>query len=477
MLHRLSRHRALRPASRPPLWVVAVLLLGCIGSALAAPDAPEADEPVDPLIALGLEPAPPPPPPEVPLAERVPRVELVFVGVSEDVYSLYGHAAMLVVDDPDVPVEDAELFNFGVTAFTEDDYVQKFLGGRVEFWGDSRRYGRQLRRWIKADRTVSRRPVNLSVAATERLITHLRLDITRERRDYVYDTFRENCATRLRDYLDLYTGGAVYGALGPIATGESFRDDVRVAYAGLPPLLLLTEVVPGIELDRGRTLWEQAYLPAALFDGLGMVTTERGPLLGETIIDHARGGDDPRAGWPLIGQALIAGWAALLLLLALLLPRLSRRVRGAVLALHALAVTGLGLLLIVVGLGSDWPDMQRNWLLLAAPPTDLLLLIPAFALLRNRPAGGGITRAYLGVRLALAALLLVLTPWSAVEGPVAPRLAALFGVVLAWRALERPAAVQRPRRLVGQPAGVTSARRATRGMRRECVPVRTCAEV
>ena len=103
----------------------------------------------------------------------------------------------------------------------------------------------------------------------------MRLDTTRERRDYIYDTFRENCATRLRDYLDTYTGGAVYAALAPIVTEHTFRDDVRRAYAGLVPLLLPTEVVPGVELDRPRSLWEQAYLPAALMDGLGMVLVSR----------------------------------------------------------------------------------------------------------------------------------------------------------------------------------------------------------
>ncbi len=452
--------------------LVGLALVLTLSSAAAAPT-PEASAPAAPVTATDPIDAG-----AAPDAPRVPRVELVFADAGDDVYSLYGHAAMLVVTDEDAPIEDAELFNFGVTAFTEDGYVQKFLGGRVQFWGDVRRYGRQLGRWRKADRTVVRRAVDLDPAAVDRLITHLRLDITRERRDYVYDTFRENCATRLRDYLDEYTGGAVYAALGPVMTPRSFRDDVREAYAGLLPLLLPTEVVPGVALDRPRSLWERAYLPAALVDGLGMVTTPRGRLLGETTVDHRRAGPDPRAGWIHIGQAIIGGWALALLLLALLVPRFGRRLRGGLLAAHALGATGLGALLIVVGLGSDWPDMQRNWLLAAVPPTDVVLLIPAFALLRGRPAGGALTRGYLLARLATTGLLIAATPWlDAVHGPLLPRLAALAGLALAWRALDRPEAFarRRPRRLVG--AGRPAP--AARGARRiaQCVPVRTCVEV
>lgn len=446
-----------------------LLALACLLPQAAAADTAGPGEGAPPPSADAIE--PPAPDEDAPAG---PRVELVFVGVGDDPYSLYGHAAMLVLEDPEAPIEDAELFNFGVTAFTEDGYVQKFLGGRVQFWGDSRRYGRQLEKWREADRTVVRRVVDLDPEATARLITHLRLDITRERRDYVYDTFRENCATRLRDYLDLYSGGAVFAALGPIMTARSFRDDVREAYAGLPPLLMLTEVVPGVELDRPRTLWERAYLPAALVDGLSMVTTARGPLLGETTVDHRRAGPDPRAGWIHIGQALVAAFGVLFALGAVFAPRLGRRARGALLAAWALGAAGLGALLVLVGLGSDWPDMQRNWLLLAVPPTDLCLLVPAIALLRRRPAAGSLTRGYLALRIGSTALLIALTPvWPAITGPLVPRLAALAGVLLAWRALDRPEALTapRPRRLLGAAPAANTRNRALNA------PFHTCTQM
>lgn len=385
----------------------------------------------------------------------VPRIELVFADVGDDVYTLYGHVALLAVDDPEAPLRDAELFNFGVTRFGSTDYVRDFLGGRVEFWGDARAYGRQLSRWKKEDRTVVRRPLGLSREVAAKLIDQLRYDVDPVRRDYVYDTFRDNCSTRVRDYLDRYTGGAVYAALGPRLTGRSFRDDVRVAYAGLPPLLAMCEVVPGPELDRARTLWELAYRPAMLVDALGMVTTDEGPLLGETIVDHRRGGDDPRAGWIHVGQALIGAVAAVVLALAFVARRFGPRMRSALLGAWALGSSGLGVLLLVVGLYSAWPDMQRNALLVACPPTDLLLLIPAVALWRRGAVDSPVARAYLAARGVTSGLLLLLTPFGgAFAGPVVPRLLTLVGLALAWRALgPRPAAEARPRRLIGSQTG------------------------
>ncbi|MEZ4437386.1 MAG: DUF4105 domain-containing protein [bacterium] len=394
----------------------------------------------------------------------VPRLELVFADVGDDVYTLYGHVALLAIDDPEAPLREAELFNFGVTRFGSTDYVRDFLGGRVEFWGDARAYGRQLDRWKKEDRTVIRRPLGLSREVAARLIDQLRYDIDPVRRDYVYDTFRDNCSTRVRDYLDHYTGGAVYAAIGPMPTGRSFRDDVRVAYAGLPPLLAMCEVVPGPELDRARTVWELAYRPAMLVDGLGMVTTDEGPLLGETIVEYRRGGDDPRAGWIHVGQALVGVVAAVVLVLALVARRFGPRVRSALLVAWALGSSGLGVLLLVVGLYSAWPDMQRNALLVACPPTDLLLLFAAVTLWRRGAVDSPLARAYLMARGVTSALLLLATPLGgAFAGPLVPRLLTLVGLALAWRALgPRPAAEARPRRLVGSLTGRFPAASAAR---------------
>ena len=71
-----------------------VVALAALSPAHAAPAPAEPPPEADPAEAPDE-----PPTPEIPAPEpTVPRVELVFSGVGDDVYSLYGHAAMLVVD-------------------------------------------------------------------------------------------------------------------------------------------------------------------------------------------------------------------------------------------------------------------------------------------------------------------------------------------------------------------------------------------
>ena len=405
------------------------LFVALAAPAVAAPETEKA-APVDPEAKAVSEVTSPSP--------AVPEISLVIVGPGEDVYSLYGHAA-LMVREPGKTADQAVVYNFGVTGFDQEGYVQLFLTGRVQFWGNARPYARLLEGWRRWDRTVVRYPLNLAPAAALGLAARVRHDVQPEHKHFIYDTFRANCATKLRDLLDTYTGGAVFAALGHADSGRTFREDVRVAYAGHPWLLLLTEVVPGVELDAQRTEWALGYLPAHLERGLLKVTLPDGrPLLGDLIIDHSRAASDPRDGWPHIGQAILVFLAALLGVFAFFAPRLGPRPRGSLLALGALGTTLFSLLLLVVNGTTDWPDMQRNWLLLAVLPTDAFLVWPGVRLAIWRAEPGQLARRYLFFRLGLAGGLVVLTP-LALAGPWPPRLVALVGLFAALRLLgKRP---------------------------------------
>lgn len=399
-------------------------------------------------------------------AAAAPHVDLVVVGPGDDVFTLYGHAGMLVRPDAATPLEQGTLYNFGITSFDRPNYVRDFLTGRVEFWGKPQAFPRNLERWQREDRTVVRHPLNLPPAQARWLAERLAYVTTPERRNFVYDTFRRNCATWLRDLVDEATGGAVYAAVGDAHTEHSYRDDVREAYAGQPVLLLMTEVVPGVELDRPRTLWERAYLPAHLAEALGRVTLndaegER-PLLGEAEVLRTRAGPDPREGSPQRAQVFLVVLALVLAGMAVVIGRLGPRWRGAVLALYALGAGLVGTVLLVVGATSDWPDMQHNWLLLAVVPLDVCLLWPAARLIGWRRPAGTLARTWLGLRAATTLALVLVTPlFTELRGPLPPRLVALAGLALAWRCLGRPAARRRgrreppPRAARPQPVGIT----------------------
>ena len=378
------------------------------------------------LIAALLAPGAPPPP---------PIVHLAVVGPGDAVWSLYGHAAM-VVNEPKQRLSRARVYNFGITDWNRPNYVRDFLTGRVEFWGGSASFKENLARWKREDRDIVLYPVQLDAGARRRLVARMERDTTEAHKHYIYDTFRDNCATRLRDYLDTFSGGAVFATTGTTRVGRSYRDDVRAAYSGWVGLQLLTEIIPGISLDAERTAWELAYRPAFLGDVLRPVTLADGrALLGDPLVLYNRKGPDPVGGWPHGAQALVGAAAALLLLLAWLVGGRGPRVRGVVLTVWVGGSTFLGVLLVVVAFGTDWPDMKENWLALAFVPVDALMLWTAGRLVVAGRDAGGWARGWIGARAGSTALLVVASLVGAADGPVLPRVLALAGLVLAARCL------------------------------------------
>jgi hypothetical protein len=355
------------------------------------------------------------------------RVELLVFGPGDDVFGRYGHAAVRVVG----PGPADRVFNFGITDWTKPNYIRDFLTGRVRFWGNVKPWERARKSYVKWDRTILRYPLALTPSEVDGLVARMEHDVLPEHREYVYDTFRDNCATRLRDYLDTATGGAVRRSLADDPIGPSYREDVRVAFAAYPGLLLLTEIIPGLPLDAPRTTWERMYRPAVLGEAIARVQVVRDgvarPLTSGPVVDRQRAGPEPLTGWPNLGQALIGAVALGLFALVLAFRRRSARARANLaLAVFAPAV-GLSLLLTVVALGTIWPDMQQNWLLLALPPTDLLLLPSLRAVRAGRPVRfpthvGAYLTARAVTTLALAGFAPVLDLFA---GPLPPRLLAL----------------------------------------------------
>lgn len=373
------------------------------------------------------------------VAKPAPQVEVVIVGPSQTSYSLFGHAAMRVVDSPADDPADARVFNFGITNFNRPNYVRDFLGGRVEFWGRIERWGTVLERWKESDRTVIRYPVLLPEAALAQLVARMERDTTPEHRDFVYDTFRENCATRLRDYLDTYSQGAVHAATARTPSGRAFRQDVRQAYGNWTAILLGSEFIAGVELDRPRTVWEMMYRPEGLGEGLKTVQAAGHALLGPGVVEHTRASGDPLDGSPHHAQIILLVVALLFGVLGLFLQGRGPKLRGAVLAGVSLMTTGLGILLIWVAMMSDWPEMQRNPLVFALVPLDLLLLWPAGRLfLRGETGAAPIARTYLKARLVVGLILVALTPvLDLVAGPIPPRVLAVSWIWVALRCLDR----------------------------------------
>lgn len=300
-----------------------------------------------------------------PTPSTVPRIELYTMGPGDDAFSLFGHAALCVFD---AKYPMGRCYNYGTTDFSRPvGLTSDFIQGRARFWVSVSPEPVMRDAYRRLDRSVYRQVLPLSDEQARRFASALEQDLRPDRRSYLYHHFDDNCATRLRDHIDTFTGGQLrVGAQAPY--GETLRQVVREGFAAYPGLLVLSELVLGRRVDGPATRWEAMFLPAVLRDQVQVRLGASPELISPRKAPVPSG--DPR-----LGRFWIA-WVGALFGVSCGLLHASRRrwlSHGGVI-LAGLLFGGLGLLLTSIAVVSPLPDLRENEVLLVLTPLDLMLV-------------------------------------------------------------------------------------------------------
>lgn len=262
------------PARATALAAVLLMALGAlIGTPLAALGQPPAE--VDPGHAEG------------PL-----QVWLLTMDRGDQVYEMFGHNALLIRDDR----TGQELaWNWGLFNFEDVDFIPRFLRGTMRYSMGPADPGPFLQSYAAANRAVHANRIHLTQAQAAELDAFVRWNFQPENRPYVYDYYRDNCSTRLRDALDRVLGGQIAARFQEQSTGRSWRWYSRQLVQvtgwvdqGLSFLL-------GMRGDAVISEWEAMFLPGELLaylEGFEVEDPAGGtrPLLGprQTLVEAVR---------------------------------------------------------------------------------------------------------------------------------------------------------------------------------------------
>ena len=237
-------------------------------------------------------------------------VSAITFGPGDHPFFKFGHNAILVQSAKE---EGGQIFNFGTFAFDSPGLILKFLAGRFNYWLSVSGMESAFESYIYDNRTIEIQELDLSPSQKWALWNSLRENARPENREYLYDYFRDNCSTRVRDAIDRVVDGRVkLAGQAPVATtlrGEALRvtSDFFPEYLGLNLGL-------GRPTDAPITSWEASFLPERMRDLLRRVRIpgEAGdkPLVkNEHIVFAARRPPKPARPPNWIGYFLMAGLA------------------------------------------------------------------------------------------------------------------------------------------------------------------------
>lgn len=157
-----------------------------------------------------------------------------------EVYTVWGHTALLVTTD-----STSVVYNYGVFEFS-DDFIYKFVSGQTDYCLDTDSPQTVANELVWKNSYAYLHELDLTEAEAERVHAALLLNAKPENKVYRYKFFSDNCATRPRELLERCIGEVKYM---PIGNTESYRDKVHVLCASMPWLRVGIDLCLGSGAD------------------------------------------------------------------------------------------------------------------------------------------------------------------------------------------------------------------------------------
>jgi hypothetical protein len=351
-------------------------------------------------------------------------ISVLTFGPGDHPFSKFGHDGVLVED---AATGTSLVYNYGTFSFRSVWLIPKFLVGKYHYWLSVSPFSSVVAGYAAENRSVVQQRLELSAEQKRTIAAFLKWNALEENRYYLYDYYRDNCATKIRDLIDSATDGALHATTQGPATftwrehTERLAADDWLVYLGL-------DLAMGGFIDQPISFWQEMFLPDRLRDGLrrtvvsaidvnGAPTTRQ--LVGAEMTLLADHRPPPRTSPPERTIPLLgAGSAAALVLAGLGFAtrrglRAARALLGTSVALLGVALGTLGCLFLFLWTATNHEVAYHNENLLQCVPFALVLGWQGalLALGRDGSAPRALRTALIALGCSAAGLLMKALPW------------------------------------------------------------------
>ncbi len=301
------------------------------------------------------------------------EISIITIGPGKQLYDSFGHNAIRVYD----PNGGKDLaFNYGTFDFNTPNFYIKFGQGKLLYALSVSAYDDFLRNYIAEKRSIKQQKLDITYGEKIAIFEYLLNNAQPGNREYQYDFFFDNCATKIRDVLAVNLGSKLsYKPEQYAPSLYSFRKLIQQRLYWNSWGSLGIDIALGAVIDRTASPWEHQFLPDYVFESLKSATITRNGnttalIKKETTINGA----SPRSG---SGAFLLSPFFVFLVLAIGIVYRTltdfkkqkpSRWLDGIL-----FLVTGIiGVLLLVLWFATDHTATVTNYNILWAFPLNLI---------------------------------------------------------------------------------------------------------
>jgi hypothetical protein len=182
--------------------------------------------------------------------------KVAVFGPSDDIFIWWGHAALIVEN---TRWKYSRVFDWGIFSYPSDNFLWDFLHDQIRYkcTVDSL----DLQMYIDEDRDITVYTLNLEAEYKRRILDYAEHNVLPENCYYEYHEFRDNCSTRIRDLIDIGTGGQLKTWARDTPGRLTTRQHIRRFTWFRPVSDRILDFLMGQDLDAPLTVWDEMFLP------------------------------------------------------------------------------------------------------------------------------------------------------------------------------------------------------------------------
>jgi hypothetical protein len=189
------------------------------------------------------------------------QISLLTCAPGEELYSVFGHSAIRIVDNEN---QIDWVYNYGTFDFNTPNFYLKFANGNLNYMLTVSQFKYFLYTYVVEERSVVEQVLNLNQIEKQRIFDVLNQNALPENREYRYDFFFDNCATRLRDQVFNNISGSIR-----LQNEEGHQMSYRQLYGSYlehsPWIEFGIHLLLGMKSDKIATAFSEMYLPDYLY--------------------------------------------------------------------------------------------------------------------------------------------------------------------------------------------------------------------
>jgi len=219
------------------------------------------------------------------------EISIITIGPGKQLYDSFGHNAIRVSD----PSGGKDLaFNYGTFDFNTPNFYITFGQGKLPYALSVRTYDDFLRNYIAENRWIKEQKLDITYGENIAIFEYLLDNAHAGNREYQYDFFFDNCATRIRDVIALNLGSKLsYQEKQYAPSLYSFRELIQQRLHWNSWGSLGIDIALGAVIDRTASPWEHQFLPDYVFESLKSATFTRNDKT-TALIDEQITVNDPK---------------------------------------------------------------------------------------------------------------------------------------------------------------------------------------